>query len=175
LAHINTAGFKENFQAETEAALARVGIAPTDTNLSLGGKLVMLARTYNANIAVLLDAEQVVVLKAASERSRVSRAARLTIRTPSQPAERARGDLPTAEAAFEARSQGITAASVFTTPIADPAWKHKPVWYMVAKADHIISPKLERMYARGRRRGRWSRSPAPAIRCTDHTRARGRR
>ncbi|WP_059150116.1 alpha/beta fold hydrolase [Novosphingobium barchaimii] len=56
-------------------------------------------------------------------------------------------DLPPAEAAFEARSQGITAASVFTTPIVDPAWKNKPVWYMVAKADHIISPDLERMYA----------------------------
>ena len=56
-------------------------------------------------------------------------------------------DLPAAEAAFEARSQALTAASVFTTPISDPAWKRKPVWYMVAKADHIISPNLERMYA----------------------------
>jgi pimeloyl-ACP methyl ester carboxylesterase len=56
-------------------------------------------------------------------------------------------DLPAAEADFEAHAQGITAAQVFTTPIADPAWKTKPVWYMVAKADHIISPDLERMYA----------------------------
>jgi pimeloyl-ACP methyl ester carboxylesterase len=56
-------------------------------------------------------------------------------------------DLPASEAAFEARSQGITAAKVFTTPITDPAWKNKPVWYMVAQADHIISPDLERMYA----------------------------
>lgn len=56
-------------------------------------------------------------------------------------------DLPAAESDFEAHAQGITAASVFTTPIADPAWKTKPVWYMVAKADHIISPDLERMYA----------------------------
>jgi pimeloyl-ACP methyl ester carboxylesterase len=56
-------------------------------------------------------------------------------------------DLPAAEAAFEARSQGITAANVFSTPIIDPAWKTKPVWYMVAKSDHIISPDLERMYA----------------------------
>jgi len=56
-------------------------------------------------------------------------------------------DLSPAEAAFEAHSQGITAAKVFTTPIADPAWKTKPVWYMVAKSDHIISPDLERMYA----------------------------
>ena len=56
-------------------------------------------------------------------------------------------DLPASEAAFEAHSQGITAAKVFATPITDPAWKTKPVWYMVAKADHIISPDLERMYA----------------------------
>jgi pimeloyl-ACP methyl ester carboxylesterase len=56
-------------------------------------------------------------------------------------------DLPAAEAEFEARSQGITAARVFSTPIVDPAWKTKPVWYLVAKNDHIISPDLERMYA----------------------------
>lgn len=56
-------------------------------------------------------------------------------------------DLPAKEAEFEARSQGITAATVFSTPIAAPAWKIKPSWYMVAGADHIISPDLERMYA----------------------------
>jgi pimeloyl-ACP methyl ester carboxylesterase len=56
-------------------------------------------------------------------------------------------DLPAAEADFEARSQGVTAAIVFATPITAPAWKTKPSWYMVAGADHIISPDLERMYA----------------------------
>ena len=56
-------------------------------------------------------------------------------------------DLPATEAAFEARAQGFTAAKVFTTPITNPAWKLKPSWYMVAKADRIISPELERMYA----------------------------
>ena len=56
-------------------------------------------------------------------------------------------DLPGDEAAFEARSQGFTAAKVFSTPITNPAWKLKPSWYMVAKADRIISPDLERMYA----------------------------
>jgi pimeloyl-ACP methyl ester carboxylesterase len=40
-----------------------------------------------------------------------------------------------------------TSASVFTANIADPAWKTKPSWYMVAQADKIISPDLERMYA----------------------------
>jgi pimeloyl-ACP methyl ester carboxylesterase len=56
-------------------------------------------------------------------------------------------DLPADEAAFEARSQVFTAAKVFSTPITNPAWKLKPSWYMVAKADRIISPDLERMYA----------------------------
>ena len=56
-------------------------------------------------------------------------------------------DLSTGEAAFEASAQMFTAASAFTTPITDPAWKRKPSWYMVAKADRIISPDLERMYA----------------------------
>src|SRR6266850_2166708 len=56
-------------------------------------------------------------------------------------------DVPTDEAAFEARSQVFTAAKVFTTPITNPAWKLKPSWYMVARSDRIISPDLERMYA----------------------------
>ncbi|MEX3956149.1 alpha/beta fold hydrolase [Trinickia sp. EG282A] len=56
-------------------------------------------------------------------------------------------DLPRAEAEFEAHAQMPTAASVFTAQIPDPAWKNKPSWYMVAKADKIINPDLERMYA----------------------------
>jgi pimeloyl-ACP methyl ester carboxylesterase len=56
-------------------------------------------------------------------------------------------DLPSDEAAFEARAQFFTAGSVFSTPIARPAWRQKPSWYMVAKADRIINPELERMYA----------------------------
>ncbi len=56
-------------------------------------------------------------------------------------------DLPADEATFEARSQGFTAAKVFSTPISNPAWKLKPSWYMVARSDRIISPDLERMYA----------------------------
>jgi pimeloyl-ACP methyl ester carboxylesterase len=41
-----------------------------------------------------------------------------------------------------------TAAGVFTAQIPDPAWKIKPTFYMVAKADKIINPDLERMYAK---------------------------
>jgi pimeloyl-ACP methyl ester carboxylesterase len=56
-------------------------------------------------------------------------------------------DLSTGEAAFEASAQVFTAAGVFLAPITNPAWRAKPSWYMVAKADRIISPDLERMYA----------------------------
>jgi pimeloyl-ACP methyl ester carboxylesterase len=56
-------------------------------------------------------------------------------------------DLPLKQAEFEAHAQMPTAAEVFTSQIPDPAWKVKPSWYMVAKADRIINPDLERMYA----------------------------
>jgi pimeloyl-ACP methyl ester carboxylesterase len=56
-------------------------------------------------------------------------------------------DLPPAQAAFMAHAQIPTAAAVFNTPITNPAWKLRPSWYMVAKADKTINPDLERMYA----------------------------
>jgi pimeloyl-ACP methyl ester carboxylesterase len=56
-------------------------------------------------------------------------------------------DLPPAQAQFEAHAQMPTSAQVFTSLIPDPAWKVKPSWYMVAKADRIINPDLERFYA----------------------------
>lgn len=56
-------------------------------------------------------------------------------------------DLPLRQAQFEARAQMPTSSDVFTAEIPDPAWKVKPSWYMVAKADKIINPDLERMYA----------------------------
>ncbi|HMI39697.1 MAG TPA: alpha/beta hydrolase [Sphingomicrobium sp.] len=57
-------------------------------------------------------------------------------------------DLPRAQAEFEARAQMLTSAKVFTTPVTSPAWKVKPSWALVAGADQIISPDLERMYAK---------------------------
>ncbi|GBU14481.1 alpha/beta hydrolase [Enterobacterales bacterium] len=57
-------------------------------------------------------------------------------------------DLPLKQAQFEAQAQMLTSASVFTANIPDPAWKTKPSWYMVAKSDKIISPDLERFYAK---------------------------
>jgi pimeloyl-ACP methyl ester carboxylesterase len=56
-------------------------------------------------------------------------------------------DLPREQAEFMAHAQILTAGKVFNTPITNPAWKLKPSWYLVAKADKTINPDLERMYA----------------------------
>ena len=56
-------------------------------------------------------------------------------------------DLPPAQAEFVAHAQMLTVGKVFTTPVTNPAWKLKPSWYLVAKADKTINPDLERMYA----------------------------
>jgi pimeloyl-ACP methyl ester carboxylesterase len=56
-------------------------------------------------------------------------------------------DLPPEQAEFDAHSQMLTAAGVFTTSVTDPAWKVKPSWALVADADKIINPDLERFYA----------------------------
>lgn len=58
------------------------------------------------------------------------------------------GGVEKEKAEFMAISQSPTADEVFRVVIKDPAWKTKPSWYMVAKADRIINPDLERMYAR---------------------------
>jgi pimeloyl-ACP methyl ester carboxylesterase len=56
-------------------------------------------------------------------------------------------DVPHPYVDFLAHAQIPTAAKIFATPITNPAWKLKPSWYMVAKADKTINPDLERMYA----------------------------
>jgi pimeloyl-ACP methyl ester carboxylesterase len=55
-------------------------------------------------------------------------------------------DLPRGQAEFESRSQILTSADVFTTSMTVAAWKTKPSWAIVATADRIINPNLERMY-----------------------------
>ena len=57
-------------------------------------------------------------------------------------------DLPKAQAEFEARSQALTAVANFSGTIATPAWRSKPSWMIVAGADRIINPDLERWYAK---------------------------
>ena len=57
-------------------------------------------------------------------------------------------DLPKAEADFLARSQVFTAKAAFTTAVAEPAWKVKPSWAIVATQDRSINPDLEREMAK---------------------------
>jgi pimeloyl-ACP methyl ester carboxylesterase len=55
-------------------------------------------------------------------------------------------DLPLKQAQFESHAEILTAAQVFTTPLSAAAWTTKPSWGIVAGADKIISPELERWY-----------------------------
>ncbi|MDR6661308.1 pimeloyl-ACP methyl ester carboxylesterase [Tardiphaga robiniae] len=55
-------------------------------------------------------------------------------------------DLPRERAEFAARSQVLAASKVFSTPLTAAAWKTKPSWGIVAGADQIINPDLERWY-----------------------------
>lgn len=57
-------------------------------------------------------------------------------------------DLDPATALFEAHAHVPTALSAFEVPATHPAWKDKPSWYMVAGADKLLNPDLERMYGR---------------------------
>src|SRR6202795_809541 len=57
-------------------------------------------------------------------------------------------DLPAEQAAFMARSQVLNAADNFKAVITAPAWRSKPSWMLVAAKDRIISPDLERWYAK---------------------------
>ena len=55
-------------------------------------------------------------------------------------------DLPLRQAQFEAQSQILTAAKVFSAPMTVAAWTTKPSWGIVAADDKIINPDLERFY-----------------------------
>ena len=57
-------------------------------------------------------------------------------------------DLPLRQAQFEAQSQILTAAKVFSQPMTVAAWTAKPSWGIVAADDKIINPDLERFYYR---------------------------
>ncbi|MGH9884897.1 MAG: alpha/beta fold hydrolase [bacterium] len=57
-------------------------------------------------------------------------------------------DLLSDDAQFQAQSQILTAAAVFTGQITTPAWRSKPSSMVVAGADKIINPDLERWYAK---------------------------
>ncbi|WP_430389920.1 alpha/beta hydrolase [Dyella sp. 20L07] len=57
-------------------------------------------------------------------------------------------DVPSPKVDFMAESQVLISTDSFTSPIASPAWKTKPSWYMVATQDRSINPDQERMMAK---------------------------
>jgi pimeloyl-ACP methyl ester carboxylesterase len=57
-------------------------------------------------------------------------------------------DLPPHQAEFEAHAQIQTAEAVFGGTITNAAWRIKPSWMLVPTEDLIISPDLERWYAK---------------------------
>src|SRR5271155_4728085 len=57
-------------------------------------------------------------------------------------------DIPRDEAEFMAISQVPISTDSLTHKVTNPAWKHKPTWYMVASEDRSINPDQERMMAK---------------------------
>src|SRR5277367_6585060 len=57
-------------------------------------------------------------------------------------------DIPREQAEFMAISQVPISTDAFTHKVTNPAWKHKPSWYMVASEDRSINPDQERMMAK---------------------------
>src|ERR1700729_465723 len=57
-------------------------------------------------------------------------------------------DIPPTLAHFMAISQVPISTDAFTHQVTNPAWKHKPTWYMVASEDRSINPDQERMMAK---------------------------
>jgi pimeloyl-ACP methyl ester carboxylesterase len=56
-------------------------------------------------------------------------------------------DLPEEQRKILIATQGPTAGAAFGAPITSPAWKTKPVWFIIAANDRIVSPDLERKEA----------------------------
>jgi pimeloyl-ACP methyl ester carboxylesterase len=57
-------------------------------------------------------------------------------------------DLPPAQTAVMAATQGPIRASAFDDKTSAAAWKGKPSWYIVAKEDRMIQPDLQRAFAK---------------------------
>ncbi|MEU7749259.1 alpha/beta hydrolase [Nonomuraea sp. NPDC049158] len=56
-------------------------------------------------------------------------------------------DLPDQVAAFMADSQVPWGVDALAGPVTEPAWRHKPSWYLVATEDRMIPPPAQRMMA----------------------------
>jgi len=57
-------------------------------------------------------------------------------------------DLPAADAAFMARSQVLPAVQAAGAPVSRAAWKTKPSWAIVSRADRTVNPDLQRSMAK---------------------------
>jgi pimeloyl-ACP methyl ester carboxylesterase len=57
-------------------------------------------------------------------------------------------DIPKEKAEFMAIAQVPISTDAFTHKVKNPAWKHKPTFYMVASEDRSINPDQERMMAK---------------------------
>jgi pimeloyl-ACP methyl ester carboxylesterase len=57
-------------------------------------------------------------------------------------------DIPREQAEFMAIAQVPISTEAFTHEVKNPAWKHKPTFYMVATEDRSINPDQERMMAK---------------------------
>ena len=57
------------------------------------------------------------------------------------------GDVDAERAAFLADSQVPWGLEALAGPVTDPAWRHKPSWYLVATADHMIPPPAQHQMA----------------------------
>jgi pimeloyl-ACP methyl ester carboxylesterase len=57
------------------------------------------------------------------------------------------GDVSEDRAAFLADAQVPWGVEALAGPITDPAWRHKPSWYLVATADHMIPPPVQHQMA----------------------------
>ncbi|GAA1846922.1 alpha/beta hydrolase [Asanoa iriomotensis] len=56
-------------------------------------------------------------------------------------------DLPADEAAFLADAQVPWGVGALAGTVTEPAWRHKPSWYLVATADRMIPPPAQRAMA----------------------------
>lgn len=54
------------------------------------------------------------------------------------------GDLPVGQAAFMADSQVPWGVNALSGTITEPAWRHKPSWYLIATDDRMILPPAQR-------------------------------
>jgi pimeloyl-ACP methyl ester carboxylesterase len=62
-------------------------------------------------------------------------------------AEAFAGDLPVQDASFLADSQVPWGVEALQGAVSDPAWRHKPTWYLVAADDRMIPPPAQRSMA----------------------------